>query len=101
MKGPQLFRFLVIVLFVQFVTGCSGDRTVKPEVVETADPAETSITSEQIEIGTETQLLLTDLAENGDYVNSREFPSLIKASVVYESLGGKIHLIDIRTPQLY
>lgn len=101
MKGPQLFRFLVIVLFVQFVTGCSGDRTVKTEAVETAEQAETAITSEQIEIGTETQLLLTDLAENGDYVNSREFPSLIKASAVFESLGNTIHIVDIRPAQLY
>jgi len=95
MKGPQYFQFIIIVLLIQYVTGCSGDRTVKTEA------AEATVAAEPVAIDTETQLLLKDLTENGDYVNSREFPSLIKASVVYESLGGKIHLIDIRTPQLY
>ena len=48
-------------------------------------------------IGNETALLLKDLKENGDYVNSKEFPSLIKASIVNESLGKNILVIDLRT----
>src|SRR3989304_8598024 len=83
------------IFFVLSHTGCSGDKTVKTVTSDSANVAG------PVAIDPETQLLLKDLTENGDYVNSREFPSLIKASVVYESLGGKIHLIDIRTPQLY
>jgi len=46
----------------------------------------------------EAQLLLKNLEEAGDYVNSRNFPSLIKASVVYQELNGNNHIIDLRTP---
>jgi rhodanese-related sulfurtransferase len=43
--------------------------------------------------------LLKDLKENGDYVNSKVFPSLIKASIVNESLGKNILIVDLRTPK--
>ena len=51
--------------------------------------------------GNETSLLLKDLEENGDYVNSKVFPSLIKASVVYESLGKNLLVIDLRSSKLF
>ena len=47
-------------------------------------------------IGDETTMLLKYLEESGDYVNSKEFPSLIKASVVKESLENNILVIDLR-----
>ena len=52
-------------------------------------------------IGNETSLLLKDLEENGDYVNSQVFPSLIKASIVNESLGKNILVIDLRSSKLF
>ena len=52
-------------------------------------------------IGNETSLLLQDLEQNGDYVNSKGFPSLIKASIVEESLGKNTLIIDLRSPGLY
>ncbi|MFZ2341203.1 MAG: rhodanese-like domain-containing protein [Bacteroidales bacterium] len=52
-------------------------------------------------IGQETSLLLKDLEENGDYVNSQYFPSLIKASVVFEELEKNNLIIDLRTPESF
>jgi rhodanese-related sulfurtransferase len=49
-------------------------------------------------IGNETLLLLNDLKDKGDYVNSREFPSLIKASIVYSELDSGNLIIDLRDP---
>jgi len=46
-------------------------------------------------------LLLKDLEENGDYVNSQFFPSLIKASVVFEELGKNNLILDLRSPELF
>jgi rhodanese-related sulfurtransferase len=68
-----------------------------------AGPAttETQAPSAPVSVGQETTLLLSDLNQNGDYVNSREFPSLIKASVVFENLGPKQLLVDIRTPAAF
>ena len=43
----------------------------------------------------------TKLREQGDYVNSRQFPSMIKAPTVYEELEGNIHLIDLRKEDFY
>ena len=57
--------------------------------------------SDRILIDKETELLLDDLKENGDYVNSRDFPSLIKSSNVYESIDNNIHVIDIRSSKAY
>ena len=44
-------------------------------------------------------MLLKDLKENGNYVNSKEYPSLIKASIVNESLGKNILIVDLRSPK--
>ncbi len=46
-------------------------------------------------------MLIDQLREQGDYVNSRQFPSMISAQTVYEELGGNIHLIDLRREEYY
>lgn len=46
-------------------------------------------------------MLIDQLREQGDYVNSRQFPSMIKAPTVYEELGGKNYLIDLRKEEFY
>jgi rhodanese-related sulfurtransferase len=76
-----------------FLTGCSGNKTeAKKE-----SPVVVQEVKKPVVIGNETALLLKDLKENGDYVNSNVFPSLIKASVVHESLDKNIHVIDLRS----
>ena len=52
-------------------------------------------------IGSETAALLKELEANGNYVNSQVFPSLIKASIVHESLGKNLLVIDLRSPKYY
>jgi len=94
MKVRTAFPFLCgsILMVAALLPGCgkpSGNvATQTPETVATVP----------VTVGQETTLLLNDLIQNGDYVNSREFPSLIKASVVFENLGPKQLLLDIRTP---
>jgi rhodanese-related sulfurtransferase len=84
---------LVLLLFA----GCTGKKVEnKP-----AASVSSSVESAPVAIGTETSLLLKDLEENGDYVNSQVFPSLIKASIVQESLGGNILVIDLRRKMDY
>jgi rhodanese-related sulfurtransferase len=95
MKRLQIVYVIFPLLFVLFISGCSGDKQAKTAV------ADSTVAVQPVVVGSETALLLKDLADNGDYVNSREFPSLIKASVVYKSLGSNILVIDIRTPLLY
>jgi rhodanese-related sulfurtransferase len=89
-----LFIFLLPCLFT--VSSCKGKKTeTKQEVVQAVNKT----TNEPVAIGNETTLLLKDLKENGDYVNSKVFPSLIKASIVNESLGKNILIVDLRTPK--
>jgi len=95
MRKPPIIDIAVLLLFTLLITGCSGDKQVKSVV------ADATAALESVPVDNETLLLLKDLTENGDYVNSREFPSLIKASVVNESLGSNIKIIDLRTPLLY
>jgi rhodanese-related sulfurtransferase len=88
-----LFTTLLLLLAV-FAAGCTGRKSEKkPEAVKEAAPA--------LVIGQETLLLLKDLEENGDYVNSQYFPSLIKASIVFEELDSNNLVIDLRSPESY
>jgi rhodanese-related sulfurtransferase len=95
MKKIQITVLPVFLLITLFSTGCSGDKTAK------APQSDSAAVTVPVVVDTETQLLLKDLADNGDYVNSREFPSLIKASVVYEGLGPGQLVIDLRSPLSY
>ena len=79
------------VALLLIVSGCSGN---KPEAAKAVEPAqsENAVAPAQpvkasVVIGSETALLLKDLSENGDYVNSQNFPSLIKASIVNQNIG--------------
>jgi rhodanese-related sulfurtransferase len=87
------FTILVVTIF----TSCAGGQK-KANQAETVSeqPA-----SQPVEINNEAKLLLQYFESNGDYVNSREFPSLIKAASVFEELNGKIHIIDLRGPKSF
>jgi rhodanese-related sulfurtransferase len=85
----------VFVLATLVLAGCSGG--TKPKTSEETG----AVIQQAVSVGNETSLLLKDLEANGDYVNSKEFPSLIKASVVFESLGKNMLVIDIRPPAAF
>ncbi len=95
----RYFQILVVVfLSGVFIAGCSGN---KSGIKAAANPVASEPEHVPAVIGTETTLLLKDLKENGDYVNSQVFPSLIKASIVHESLGKNILVVDLRPPEQY
>ena len=90
-----VYPFAVIFLAVIIITGCTGKKkgnNSEASAVALSEPASSPV------IGQETLLLLNDLKESGDYVNSREFPSLIRASLVKDGLDGKNLVIDLRDP---
>lgn len=78
------------------LAGCSGNKSDKKKVA-----VQTKEIKNPVIVGNETSLLLKDLKENGNYVNSQVFPSLIKASVVNESLNKNILIIDLRTSKIF
>lgn len=93
MKNLTYLLFIISVFFV----ACSGN------VSETnnADSVMVSGNKPKIELPADSKLLIEYLNETGDYVNSREFPSLIKASVVFEELNKKNLIVDIRKQEVY
>jgi rhodanese-related sulfurtransferase len=94
--------FPVLILSVMLFTGCSGKKSGNiPETLSADQPVMIQEKKDPVVIGNETALLLKDLEENGDYVNSQVFPSLIKASIVHESLGKNILVIDLRSSKLF
>ena len=93
MKRKYFPAFLLFIMVLFAFSGCNGKRA---ETRKEADPVVNKPVA-PVAIGTETALLLKDLKENGDYVNSKVFPSLIKASIVNESLGKNILVVDIRS----
>jgi rhodanese-related sulfurtransferase len=96
MNIQNLTRFLFSGLIILLFAGCSGNKPEKkPEKLPVAE------IKTPLVIGNETILLLKDLEENGDYVNSQVFPSLIKASIVNESLNKNILVLDLRSSKLF
>jgi rhodanese-related sulfurtransferase len=94
----RLKSLSLILPFIFFTFhGCTGKKVEKKQ----EDSKVTAVVTESPEIGQETMLLLKDLEDNGDYVNSQFFPSLIKASVVNEELGGKDLVIDLRSKEMF
>jgi len=94
MINKYFSKYLLSLLAVILLAGCSGGITEnKQEVVPAVE--------RPIVIGNESLLLLKDLKENGDYVNSQVYPSIVKASIVYESLEKNILVIDLRTSKQF
>lgn len=94
MKRSYSGFLLLLVAALPLIVNCSGRKNLNVKADETA----------VIEVprpGPETELLLKDLEQNGDYVNSQNFPSLIKASIVNEELAGNNLIIDLRTEVKY
>jgi rhodanese-related sulfurtransferase len=76
------------------IPACSGNKSEKkaPEATKAAEAKPVPV------IGNETNLLLKELEAGGDYVNSQQYPSLIKASLVNDAAAGKNLVIDLRSP---
>lgn len=94
MINRAYFQIVLLLLLAVLAAGCTGRKSEKkPETVKEAAAAPV--------IGQETLLLLKDLEENGAYVNSQYFPSLIKASIVFEELDKNNLVIDLRSPDTF
>jgi len=95
MKRIIYWNFLSFLVVASLLfAGCNGNKQEKK-------PAEIKMVKTPVAIGAESILLLKDLEENGDYVNSQNYPSLIKASIVNESLGKNIMVIDLRSSRQF
>ncbi len=93
-KISTIFQIAAIGFVLVFVS-CSGGKKPKTEEV-----AEKSV-AKPVEINAEAKLLFDYLAESGDYVNSREFPSLIGAEATEKALSGNTLVIDLRKPDVF
>ena len=88
---------LVWVAAVAFLISCSGGGK---QSAQTGSAVEQAV-AQPVEINNEAKLLLSYLAETGDYVNSRQFPSMISAEATNEALTGKTLVIDMRKPDVF
>ncbi len=91
-----IFKFLGLLLFVVSLACSGGQKKVQHE-----ESSEQVASSPKIEINDKAKSLLKTLEEKGDYVNSRNFPSMIKASTVKEEMGGNNLIIDLRSEETY
>ncbi len=90
-------RLITLLLAVYVVQGCgSGGRGEQARQESQEETTLKAAPAAAVEINAEALLLLKELEQNGDYVNSRDFPSLIKASLVFEELETGNHIIDLR-----
>ncbi len=93
----KIFPKALFLLFVVTMFSCSGSQTEKTKEIGTGQVE----TQDKPEINRETRLLLDKLVEMGDYANSRDIPSLMDASSVYEELNGNNLILDIRNPEIF
>jgi rhodanese-related sulfurtransferase len=98
MNRKQVAVLAAVIIVLNLLSGCSGNQT---ENKTTVQPSITKDEKTPLVIGNETATLLKDLEQNGNYVNSQSFPSLIKASIVHENLGKNVLIIDLRSPKLF
>lgn len=91
--------FAGILFMAVIATACTGNKAENKKSI----PEESTVPDLKpaMVIGNETVLLLKDLEENGDYVNSQVYPSLIKASVVQQSLEKNLLVVDLRSPKQF
>ena len=94
LKKQPLF-YLPLIVFILLFTSCGGNKGKEQQTEK--QPAK----SQEIKTNAESQALLDYLVELGDYANSRDFPSLIKASVVYDELNDNNLIIDLRNKETY
>ncbi len=88
----------LFLLFLALVVSCkpSGDRRA---LTDSKTPQDAGPSISQFE--GPAALLLQQLKNQGDYVNSRQFPSMIKAETVYEELGGNNLVVDLRNHAVF
>jgi rhodanese-related sulfurtransferase len=98
MNKQHIPAFSALAFLLVLFAGCTSN---KPGNKPADQPVAIQEVNTPPEIGNETKALLKDLEDNGNYVNSQVFPSLIKASIVHESLGKNLLIIDLRPPELY
>ncbi len=98
MKNYSPIIQAIVLILVLFLVSCSGGGNQKKTPVP-ASPDQ--ISNNIVKVNEESQKLLKYLEETGDYVNGRNFPSLIKSSVVYNELGSNIHMLDLRDPKAF
>ena len=94
LKGYSNISIFFILLAPLIFFSCSGDKTASGDS-RSAEKQKAEVKKELV-IDRETEELLRDLEKNGDYVNSRLFPSLIKASSVFGDPEVSTYVIDIR-----
>jgi rhodanese-related sulfurtransferase len=92
----KTFQIISMALFAVLIS-CSGGKKTDNETVTVDEKS----AQQTVEINQEAKLLLDYLAETGDYVNSREFPSMIGAEAAEKALAGNTLVIDIRKPEVF
>jgi len=88
----RTFYQISAALMLAVLISCSG---TKPKSKPAEEVSSTEAKATVVAVNEEASKLLKTLEEAGDYVNGRNFPSLIKASVVHSELDGKIKILDL------
>ncbi len=99
MQRKNITSILIAVLVFVSVSSCSSDKAGNKEALAPTKEITTKVVKPKVD--KETQLLLDDLEENGDYVNSRLFPSLIKGASVSDGSETNTYVIDIRSADAF
>lgn len=98
MKNLNFSKLFISIIILGSIASCSGSGNKNQS---SSTSPKTEVKSAPVEINAEAQALLDYLNKSGDYVNSREFPSIIKASSVHDELDSNIKIIDLRDAETF
>ena len=87
---------IAYILLIFSLFSCSGGNKKTEQNTKTGNQQNGTV-----EINSEAKELLKYLTENGDYVNSREFPSMISPESVFSVLSENTLVIDMRKSEIY
>lgn len=93
MRRIYLFLIALLIPATVLFTACGGE--------DKKDEGEDTAKEEVKEEINHTQLLLDQIIKNGDLINSKRVPTMIKSSDVKENIGEKQLVIDIRDAKTF
>ena len=87
MNKISIFLIALLIPAMVLWTSCGGEGN------EDGDDADTTEVAAEVN---HTQLLLDEIVKNGDFINTKQVPTMIKSQDVNDAIGGNMLVVDLR-----
>ena len=89
MKNLSIYPIALLLILTVFLVSCNNAESTEGET--------TNVEKAEVVAANETEILVNYLESNGNFINSKKVPAMIKSKEVHTNLDNpKYHIIDIR-----